>query len=649
MCCSSFWTALQILWSFVYILCGTTQLVSGIFFLISLPALHYTTNVVAGCLNILVGLAGGAIVCFSQLSPKRQEVLLYLAVALLWVNLGNVVVTEWGLFFEEAIARTTRNKQPAGDAANQHVLVVYACCSCRIAAAVAVLVSFLDTQFAFCSMQLHSNEKCKKREEKPQIMKFPHENSQDIEYIIPRQSTPKSHTFYNAYAQSWVFEADHHNGSNNNGYSSKIINGSPLKRAVQNKTFNQSNCNGSLSRTTEISHLIDNPVVHIEEASDESSSNRSDRNLCNMRSFSRTNSPLTLSASSSQISLNRGEKAPIYNYLEKLTEPEIYRSRLNSALSSGEPTPAVLMHRIETPSPRSENAHYSSLMQELQKAIVNKKDISPQSTSDSITSNSQGASSNRRESNNNSDVEFSKELEAALQLIQDLESPNTVETPSEGSKTLMDDGILSTKRENSRQELSTFKPENKNGPNSIQIRLPDSQSTSGYSSPTHNTPVWSTTSSINGITNHKNKELSYSIRNANSATVISLYTPNVNSLNKEKNITLISINGDNTQLNNNVINTEEEPCSKDCKNVTYKNGSKPISTTSGWKSLLRKKRASVPKLCPELEGAIVKSESLAYLSELELLARHQRNHEIHREIEERVIQQLGVPRTDSRC
>jgi len=57
--------------------------------------------------------------------------------------------------------------------------------------------------------------------------------------------------------------------------------------------------------------------------------------------------------------------------------------------------------------------------------------------------------------------------------------------------------------------------------------------------------------------------------------------------------------------------------------------SAPRSTRWIAKSLLRKK-TSLPSFAPELDGAIFKTESLAYLTELELLARHARNKSIHR-------------------
>ena len=61
----------------------------------------------------------------------------------------------------------------------------------------------------------------------------------------------------------------------------------------------------------------------------------------------------------------------------------------------------------------------------------------------------------------------------------------------------------------------------------------------------------------------------------------------------------------------------------------YHAQSTPSSTRWAAKFLLRKKR-NLPTFAPELEGAIFKSESLAYLTELELLARHARNKSIQR-------------------
>jgi len=98
-----------------------------------------------------------------------------------------------------------------------------------------------------------------------------------------------------------------------------------------------------------------------------------------MTSFSRTPSPVGLSESSSQDSVSAAAMAnpPIYECLEKLTEPSVYRSRLNTALSasiqeaiaSGDGPPRSLSPR---PPPAAEPVQYASLMEELQKTIGNR-------------------------------------------------------------------------------------------------------------------------------------------------------------------------------------------------------------------------------------------------------------------------------------
>lgn len=450
-----------------------------------------------------------------------------------------------------------------------------------------------------------------------------------------------------------------------------------LKNGTTNSIIPTSDINnGMLSDTT---HLIDNPVVHIEEASDDSTSN-SDRKLCYMKSFSRSTSPAILSASSSQLSLNANNpnNPPIYECLEKLTDPTIYRTRLNSALSNKDveeehyqaPQPAAL-RRVESISPNAEKVQYASLMKELQKAITSKKEpnvTSPLSTSGSVTvsekTQTNSRSSSHHESSKNSDTEFSKELEAALQLIQDLESPNTIDTPSdakssldskplmvwrssdasESEKTLSAVGSLAeitSPLTECQPELYSFRPP-ANGKNAcVVVQYSDSRSTSGYSSPTltscNQTPTWSAASSVDGSNNELGKPLTYSIFNTKSAAVISLY-PQEKTHSNTNVVTLVKISAEAAPTFSTSSTTfkpgdnQYRPCEKrndELVNKTVPQRRSSISTVWNVKSLLRRKKA-LPKLCPELEGAIIKSESLAYLTKPELLARHQRNKEIQR-------------------
>ncbi|KAJ8937765.1 hypothetical protein NQ318_006628, partial [Aromia moschata] len=607
--------------------------------------------------NIIIGIGGGMVACVSMLSPKRQEILLYLAISILTVNSVNAILTEYW-FYVSDMPKILKHY-------TNHMLIEYACFVSRIAAAVVLVVAFLDSQLSFCSMQAVPKPRDKK------LLRGSHEQVSDIEYIIPRpkSSKPHAHSVYNAYAQSWVFDAESAGCSNGGAAVVPAADATPYFKVVQNGTPRRQGRkpiglqNGMVRDS---SHLIDNPAVHIEEASDDSTSN-SDRKLCYMKSFSRSQSPVVLSASSSQISLNLNQAGhpPIYECLEKLTEANIYRSRLNTALSNREEEEShyqapqtVIMRRSDATSPHMEKVQYASLMKELQRAIISKKEppsvTSPQSNeSESATASdkTQTSKSSSKSEGKSSDADFSKELEAALQLIQDLESPNTIETPSEAKspmdgqsrplavwrnsdasesseKTLSAVGSLAeigSPLTECQPELYTFKPSSNGKGASVVVRYPDSQSTSGYSSPTHGpTPNWSTTSSING-SNPDMKPTSYSIHNTKSTTVISLFTrPEP----RQRQVR-------NPSQDNGEITTTKSASKASIETDIGEKGISPIKPLqqTGWKlnSLLRKKKQnSLPKLCPELEGAIIKSESLAYLSDLELLARHQRNKELQR-------------------
>lgn len=171
----------------------------------------------------------------------------------------------------------------------------------------------------------------------------------------------------------------------------------------------------------------------------------------------------------------------------------------------------------------------------------------------------------------------------------------------------------------------------------------NSQSTSGYSSPDHRQTSWSTGSSLS------DSPVTFSvITNTHSAALISLYSSHSShedassSLlssssssssssdpSRAKSVTLVTIaagDGDVSHV-------------KDAGFKAGKEGRKVESSLAYVKSLLRRKDRNVPKLRPELEDAIVKSESLAYLSENELLARHQRNATVQRV---RVLSTWGI-------
>ncbi|XP_067001143.1 serine-rich adhesin for platelets isoform X2 [Anabrus simplex] len=789
--------AFHVLWSLVYICTGAIQLVAGIFFLISLPIFKVGSNIWTGTWNILVGIGAAMLACVGDLTAKKQESLLYIAISILVTNVVNIVILElgeWHFFMSASVQEIINQK-------NLKKLIFYAHITTSVSTTVAIITSFLDSQFTYCSMQ---------RTQKPKNV---HEQVSDIEYIIPRKKSSvakQAQNIYSQYAQSWVFDTDTTGSSKTESPYLKLPNGSQydlnksftLRRYDVNRTFTlRRHTVSNPEICSDEQHIADqkmfvvNPIVHVEPVSDESNG---DRSLNYMKSFSRTPSPAGVSESSSQDS---SFNPPIYECLERLTEPALYRSRLNTAISlnaeqnyyqsprSSETHSSEIIPALHTTRPRSETftkerlvvgegmdtnekVQYASLMVELQQAFRSKKDkftqpTSPKSMSESLTvedisdktqSESKASSchessqdTSQRTDKKGSDAEFSKELEAALQLIQDLESPNTIETPSETCRSI-DGGVLpggsvpivSVKWRDSDASESTKTlsecvspvdlPEEEEAPTttsstteipqqgkgtSIIVVAPTgsgSQSSSGYSSPSPGnskrpTPFSSKAPSVSGSSGNlatADQTLSYAIRNSGSAAIISLFSPSgtlqrksVTSISGPEVITdkkppreasssrndtiRIKVESNNNHVYKRIVPPAHHPetiieasvnetvvsnskkelsngvvGSQNGTNTTLTSGKNnsevsPQSTlgssSSRWnvKSLLRKK-TSPPVLTPELESAIFKSESLAYLTELELLARHARNKSIQRQIEQRVQQQiLGQTPSESHC
>lgn len=691
--------------------------------------------------------------CVGDLTAKKHESLLYIAISILITNTINIVILElgeWNLFMSASLEEIINQK-------NLKNLIFYARITTSVSTVVAIVTSFLDSQFTYCSLQ---------RTKKPRNV---HEQVSDIEYIIPRKKSSsvakQAQNIYSQYAQSWVFDTDTTGSSKTESPYLKLPNSSQydLNKTLTLRRHTVSDpeiCTDV--QTVDQKMFVVNPIVHVEPVSDESNG---DRSLNYMKSFSRTPSPVGVSESSSQDS--SFNNPPIYECLERLTEPALYRSRLNTAISlnaeqnyyqsprsaralniENGPTVLAIRPRSETFTKErlssegmdpTEKVQYASLMVELQQAFQSKKDkfqqpTSPKSLCESFTvedfsdkTQSESKTSSCHESSQDtsqrtdkkgSDAEFSKELEAALQLIQDLESPNTIETPSETCRSL--DGVevmlpggsvpvVSVKWRDSDASESTKTlsecvspvdlPEEEGKGTSLVVVAPTgsgSQSSSGYSSPSPGnskrpTPFSSKAPSVSGSSNNLagEQQLSYAIHNTGSASIISLFSPSGS--HKRKSVTSISglevprdkeASSSQTEPNNNHIykklvprihhpETIIETCISESivpddhtgalispnstDTVKQNNEVSPQSTlgstSSRWnvKSLLRKK-TSPPVLTPELEGAIFKSESLAYLTELELLARHARNKSIQRQIEQRVQQQiLGQSPSESQC
>lgn len=218
------------------------------------------------------------------------------------------------------------------------------------------------------------------------------------ECVLRSNSTTRK-TSDNNYGRSWVFESDGTTtgpGGCNEYASTESLSALDHRRQPPVVAASATVCSRTVTLKRRAKPVV-TPVVIVEV--DGTTGGRPAAQL--MTSFSRTPSPVGLSESTSQDSMSAAvavvttsttaaniaaaaaaaaaaaNSAPIYECLEKLTEPSVYRSRLNTALSasiqeaiaSADRPPRSLSPR---PPPAAEPVQYASLMEELQKTIGNR-------------------------------------------------------------------------------------------------------------------------------------------------------------------------------------------------------------------------------------------------------------------------------------
>lgn len=264
-------------------------------------------------------------------------------------------------------------------------------------------------------------------------------------------------------------------------------------------------------------------------------------------------------------------------------------------------------------SSQQDDSQYASMLAELEQSLIEKKnqttDKSPDDTSLSTDKFGSSKSSSK-------DLEFSKELELALQLIQDLETPS--EPDGQGSHSA---AVAKLARSESEKTLSAAVslPSPEQGPyklqtpeaqtpqngkhndyrrtDAIQIEA-SSQSTSGYSSPNSYSSNMRISSNASAIHN--------GVYTDDQSNVIRIYigenTPNITPMTKHK-----------------IKSNSKQPV-KGCAL------SKQLQSTDS----CRFKKRSQLNLQSDFHDRIFKSECLAYLTDEELVARHKCNRDVIR-------------------
>lgn len=399
-------------------------------------------------------------------------------------------------------------------------------------------------------------------------------------------------TAVQVYTKSWVFdgageEEDLHDRS------LSISSSSPSHSNAQNHTA--PNCSNQ-RRISKVSKLSDAT---------------SERFMLQMTSFSRCATPSPVPRS--------GQTTPVIaHYSDYMDTSSVHGHKSNrltvdyvSSALSPSAKPKTTTQGPSSISSQPDDGQFASLLAELEQSLMEKKiqsGLSPDNASLTPSTDKYSSKSSSK------DLEFSKELEAALQLIQELETPS--EGPL-GHATMQNQHIVRSDSEKTLSaaaslpspEACPFSARTSDGPtptgkqslNILSIET-NSQSTSGYSSPnSYSSNLYSIKESDTG----------------SSGLVEQQHSPTTNS------------------CHNNVVKIYIEPS----RNTSYIKtldpdnlpiADNPISLTSSKSNsvnksfLLFKKRS---KLMPQgdFQNRIFKSECLAYLTEEELMARHQQN------------------------
>lgn len=299
-------------------------------------------------------------------------------------------------------------------------------------------------------------------------------------------------------------------------------------------------------------------------------------------------------------------------------------------------------------SSQQDDSQYASMLAELEQSLIEKKiqattSMSPDDTSLTASTDKFGSSKS-----SSKDLEFSKELEAALQLIQDLETPS--EGPADGASHPITAKVARSESEKTLSAAVSL-PSPEQGPYKLQtpdeaqtplngkhdahdeyrrtnvIHIePNSQSTSGYSSPN--------SYSSNVRLSHASSTIQDSVYTGDQTNVVRIYieqnspcsTPTPNSMLSTKSQSNLS---SNSNSNSNLNLFARDNMANDSTNIEMIDDEKHTDDSLQKSYVLFKKRT---KLMPhsDFQNRIFKSECLAYLTDEELVARHKCNRDVIR-------------------
>ncbi|XP_031620984.1 ras guanine nucleotide exchange factor Q-like [Contarinia nasturtii] len=650
----------------IFVALGVIQIVSGIFYFLTIPVIKLIFNVAIGCWAILCGISGSMVACVCPSTPRKHEFLLYCSLSILILNIVNLILLEIGQvreIFNEHLQKALSKEYHLLESENGRFITTYT-------AILLILVTFLEVQINFCylsrSQMKYKKEKNSRKSRRPQQYIDTDQNA-DLEYVIPKKvetngsRKPSMDTTVQVYAKSWVFE-----GTGEEAYqpgdSPSICSSNSPTRAGASTSKNENKKNGHSSKLSDAT---------------------SERFNTQMSSFSRcaTPSPIPNSGQATPTNaiyadyLNPNHNARPHKTVNHLRVDYIQTEDLLIGATVVTPTLVATSSSVATPkyttktqiqqnsngpssiSSQQDDSQYASMLVELEQSLIEKKiqatnnnnnnnmnNMSPDDTSLTASTDKFGSSKSSSKDG------FSRELSAALQLIQDLETPSEGVDGNDGG-THLSATVAKVARSESEKTLSAAisslpSPEQppykqqtpeaqtpQNGKQDMQhVIEPSSQSTSGYSSPNSFSSNVRLSHASSGISNNIHE---YS---GDQSNVVRIYieqnspctTPTPSSTiyddQIQSNLTKDLIGNETSRIK---MIANERQSTDDSLNKPY---------------ILFKKRS---KLMPhsDFQNRIFKSECLAYLSDEELVARHKCNRDVIRKIEQSVAQKIrGSPR-----
>lgn len=452
------------------------------------------------------------------------------------------------------------------------------------------------------------------------------------------------------YAKSWVFEGSGEEGYHQpDGSLSPSICSSPASSTPNNRMLTPH----AQPKAKQPQH---NKARRISKASDATS----ERFNPQMSSFSRcaTPSPVPLSGMATPTNgmyndyvdaalvVNSNQTKPA-----RLTVDYLPSSHSNSDTAPGavpiKHTSKVIIQNDNGPSSVSsqqDDSQYASMLVELEQSLIEKKIQNNVASPDDTSISTDKCCSSKSSSK---DLEFSKELEAALQLIQDLETPSegpaepSANYPkfarSESEKTLSA-AISLPSPEAAPHTLKTTPtartPQNgkQTNRNIIHIEL-SSQSTSGYSSP-------NSFSSNVQLASNRDGEREHSA-GSDQSNVVRIYIDSSgrNSTNSASSVaspTSPLSGGTNLLSKGHILNASNLIDTIEAQSL------QPNDSINRSFLLFKKRSNLMPEM--DFQNRIFKSECLAYLTDEELVARHKCNRDVIRvRIHSDIVQSMHSP------